>query len=442
MPTCDRTKSIVSFPASIRAGVRVTQEMYDSVEEPLTVEFKWGTRSTPPKFESGNKNLLDEVGHGGLSVSSVYFNNIIYNLYSAGLYAPSHNSWLLSNKTANKNADIILIYNNPNPLIKAKYDYIFLVVPIIETAMNSGDAPAYLNGIASPETIPPQGFSLSSCMPSISSQFAYYATCLSSTRGDIIKNGLVFLSIEGIRVEGSLMASIKAVPGLGGRFANIGEAPVNDDISISSFFTQAGSILSSTDVTRYVLTTRVLFDTARTKNMEWVKGASAVRRDSPSSYKCTQFDPENDLNKDGTVSIDLTSGQILDEVMRERNIIIQSMNTLGDDKTTGNVKFVPYLIGGILGLLFLFSATIVMIKGYAMSQQVSVVPPAGTPATSTSVGGFFSKNWITILVGLVSIILGAVLGVLIALNGVMSSKAATKDSVTAAVAVATANSTR
>jgi len=440
MPTCNSANSIISFPASIKEGVRVTQELYDSVEEPLTVEFKWGTRSTPPKFQGGNKGVLDEVGNGGLSVTSVRFNNLIYNLYSVGLYAPSHNSWLLSNKTANKSADIILIFNNPNPLIKAKYDYIFLVVPIIETQMNSGDAPAYLNGIASPEGMPPQGYSLSSCMPSISSQFAYYATCLSSTRTEVIKNGLVFLSLEGVRVEGSLMASIKAVPGLGGRFATISEAPVNDDINISSFFTQAGSILTVTDITRYVLTTRVLFDTVRTKNMDWVRGASSVRTDSPSSYKCTQFDPEKNLNNDGTVSIDLTSGQILDEVMRERNIVIQAMNTLGDDKTSGDVRFVPYLIGSILAFLFLFSASMVLYKSYS-APQLNVVAPVGAPATSTSVREFFTKNWITILVGVVSIILGAVLGVLIALNGAMNSKAATKEAVASAVSVATANAT-
>ena len=215
---------------------------------------------------------------------------------------------------------------------------------------------------------------------------------------------------------------------------------MNNQINISSFLTQPGSVLSATDITRYILTTRVLFDTVRTKNMDWVKGASAVRTDSQASYKCTQFDPDKDLNKDGTVTIDLTSGQILDEVLQERNLVIKSMNTLGDNKSTGDVKLVPYFIGGILGLLFLFSAAMVVYKGYT-APSMNVVSPIGTPASSTTVRDFFANNSTTIIVGVISIILGAVFGALIALNGAISSKAATQAAVTSAVATAVANST-
>lgn len=433
MPTCDPAKSIVSFPASINPNVKVSQAMYDSVEEPLTVEFKWGTRSTVPKFEVGNKGLIDEVGHGGLSVTTMHFNNIIYNLYSAGLYAPSHNSWLFTGKAAANTVDLILIFDNPNALVKTKYDYVFLVIPIVVT--KSENTPAYLNGLAGGNA---QGYSLSSCMPSINSQFAYYATCLTSSKLSSVKNGIVFLSLEGINVDSSIMSSIKSAQG--GNFANLSDPPLNDEINISSFLIQGGSVLSATDITRYVLTTRVLFDTVRTKNMDWVKGASAVRTDSQASYKCTQFDPDKDLNKDGTVTIDLTSGQILDEVLQERNLVINSMNNLGDNKSTGNVKLVPYFIGGILGLLFIFSAVMVVYKGYT-APVMNVVSPIGTPASSTTAREFFANNSTTIIVGVISIILGAVLGALIALNGAISSKAATRAAVTSAVATAVANST-
>lgn len=456
MSTCDPAKSIVSFPASIKVGTQVTQGMYDYIEEPLTVEFKWGTRATVPKFETGSTGVIDEVGHGGLSESTVHFNNIIYRLYSVGLYAPSHNGWLLANKAANT-VDLILIFNNPNDLVKTKYDFIFLVIPIAATS--SGETPDYLSGLASPGAPPPQGYSLSSCMPSINSQFAYYATCLprssssssrSSSSSSVIarlpdgspatKNGIVFLSLEGIQVNSSTISSIRLAENLGGSFKNISEAPQADGMHITNFLRQAGSILSSTDINRYVLTTRVLFDTVRTKNMDWVKGASAVRTDSQASYKCTQFDPEKDINKaDGTVTIDLKSGQILNEVLEERNLVIKSMNTLGKNPPD-RLDLVPYFIGGILGLLFLFSVGIFVYK-QNNAPSMNIVSPIGTPASSTGVFDFFTNNSTTILVGVISIILGAIFGVLIALNGAISNKAVTQAAVKTAVATAVANST-
>lgn len=436
MPGCDDKKSIVSFPASINNERNfVSQAMYDSIEEPLTVDFKWGTRATIPKFEAANPSLIDEVGTAGLSVNTVRFNNLIYNLYSVGLYSASHNSWLLGTKKQANTVDLILIFTNPNPLIKTKYDYIFLVVPIVTTD-SVDDAPAYLSGLAFQSAVPVGGFSLSSCMPSISSQFAYYATCLPLSNSKTeSKSAIVFLSLDGVNVGKTLMSSIRTT----GNFGSIIHTPVNEQYNLTSFLTKGGSILSSTDITRYVLTTRVLFDTVRTKNMDWVRGASNVRTDSQTSYKCTEFDPEKNTNKDGTVTIDLTSGQILDEVMRERNLVIQSMNTLGADKTSGNVKLVPYFIGGILALLFLFSAGMVVYKAY-VTPPLNIVSPIGTPASSTTLGQFFSNNSTTIFVAIICIVLGAVLGVLIALNGAISSRTATREEVAEAVAKAKAAS--
>jgi hypothetical protein len=429
MATCDSNKSIVSFPASIKSGVSVTQATYDSIEEPLTVEFKWGTRATPPKFITGNIGVIDEVGGGGLSISTVHFHNKIYNLYSVGVYAPSHNSWLLSNKPANRRADLILIFNNPNPLLKAAYDYVFMVIPIIETG-SEGDAPSYLTGLIPSAVMPTQGYSLSSCMPGISSQFAYYATCLTSSSGgssNIIKNAknaIVFVSLEGIKVYNSLVSSIKSAQGSGEAFPSVSSAPINEDIHIINFQIQAGSILSETDITRYVLTTRVLLDNERTKGMDWVKGARDIRVDSQASYKCVEFDPDKHIDTNGNILID-SSGQILDEVLRERNVVIKAMNTLSDDKSRGNVWLVPYFIGGILGLLFLFSVGMVASKTF-FAPTLNVVPAVGTPATaaSTSVMQFLSVHYVTIIVGVLSIILGGFLGALIALNGAITSRAA------------------
>jgi hypothetical protein len=323
------------------------------------------------------------------------------------------------NNSAQNKEDLIFIFNKTNSGIKTAYDYVFLVIPLIEEQSNN--APSYLDGLANGGSAPSGGYSLSTCMPTDpQSQFAYYATCLSSTaHAGIVKSAMVLLSLDGINVSNAVMAAIRAAPGLGGRFSQISDAPVDPDINISSFIKSPGSILSGTDVVRYVLTSRAILDISRTQHFDWVKGGATTRDDSKSSYKCTQFDPEKDINKDGTITIDLASGQILNEVLQQRNVVINAMNDLSGGTANARSDIVAYLIGSVLGCLFMFAVVIAAYK-YVATGPAPTLAAAGTAGTAAAVAAtaatktFVSGNLLYILGGILLILFGAIAGYFIA----------------------------
>ena len=60
---CDSTNAVTSFPLLIdRTPDEATD--YDAVDEPITMNFQWATKSIAPRFTSGS--LIDE-GSGSVS---------------------------------------------------------------------------------------------------------------------------------------------------------------------------------------------------------------------------------------------------------------------------------------------------------------------------------------------------------------------------------------
>jgi hypothetical protein len=395
--------------------------------------------------------LIDEVGNGSASVTTARFNNVVYSLYSAGLYAASHQSWLLSNKAANM-TDLIVIFHKTNPLTVTPYDYIFIVIPIFE----GGDLndPTYLSGLAGVITTPTDGFSLSSCMPIVDSQFAYYATCLTATakEGFIVAstpatptsiataanpgstvNGIVFLSLEGINVTAGTMNAVRNGI-LPGKAVIAIDSPVNPDANLISFIQKPGTALSQADIVRYVMTTNVLLD--KTAGAPLSIKNNGLRKDTQASYTCVQFDPDKDINHDGTISVD-ASGQIMSEVMLNRQIVRNTMNNLGNQSNAPN-DLVAYMVGSVLGLLFLFCAGMALWK-WSVPTAFAITAAPGTTGTPTTLNSFFSVYGGTMMIMLVSIIIGAILGVLIVLKGSLKVAATTETNIAAAVQAANPN---
>ena len=84
MPTpqiCPPT-AISSFPLTLGFGP-ITSERYDSVSEPLTMDFQWASRSTPPLFTTPKSSAItDEVGSGNTNISTLRFMNNNYSIAS------------------------------------------------------------------------------------------------------------------------------------------------------------------------------------------------------------------------------------------------------------------------------------------------------------------------------------------------------------------------
>ena len=350
--------AITGFPLSITGTI--TQDDYDSVNEPVTCSFSWATRSTQPTFMA-DKNLLDEgtnsVGgffSGSSTTNTVVFDNTTYNLYSVQLASTAskgtHNDWLLANKASNKE-DVIFTFQST--FSKSTYQYFMLVIPIIRTGTT---APSYINSlIATSGTMPPNPVSLKDLLPLDNrSQFAYYSTCLEgysdlANSSDIV----VFVSLSGINVAESTMSvmssRIKAI-----------EVPFQTGLKAIK------TSITTTELPKYVATTTWLLNPGGFKGRN--PKAVAIRKDDLSKYKCTQLNPERDV-QNGQLQIDLSTGNLLSDIMQERRDLIedatgvsQTAKILTDDDKKYS-QSVTNALGIMMGIIFSLIIIFLIVSG-------------------------------------------------------------------------------
>jgi len=369
---CDATNAVTSFPLNIdRTPDEATN--YDSVDEPITMNFQWATRSIAPRFISSS-GLIDEgSGSGATNVSTLNFNNIKYNIYSVQIASNggnkgTHNNWIIPSSAQSQNKeDLIITFYNPNTTLT--YNYIIIVLPIIRTT-SSGSDPVYLSGLSSSTN---GSYSLSSCLPQDKKAlFAYYATCIDGyTDHKTPENIYVFIAVKGINVTSSLMDK------LGKKVNASGVFPTINLPFMFRFAAQMSSLNVTTEFTRYILTTRQLLNYAGISNL--YKDLSINKRtDSTDAYKCIPLDPDTDISG-GTISFDLESGELLKNVLAERDAA-RNLNSGADkngDSETG--KLVISIIGYVFVILIFFILAYMAYLTYR-STAPAPAPTPGAPA--------------------------------------------------------------
>jgi hypothetical protein len=348
---CDINTNITSFPL-VFTGTP-TAELYNSIDQPITIEFQWASRSVSPSFSTGTvKNIIDEssiYGSGLSNISTIRYNNTLYNLYSVQICSASHNSWLLPASNKDKNTeDLVITFYNPS----LTRSYVIIVLPIIKNGTRARD-PAYLTALGSGQT--PGTFSLGSCMPDKKSLFIYYSTCLDGyTEHQSTQTVSVFVAVGGISVSPDLMTSIKGKI-TGGTVPSI-------TLPFTSYFATETSIIETTDIGKYVLSTNDLL------NYEWIKNKykdlTVQERDDPSSaYKCVALNPEKDV-VDGKIKVDIESGKLLSKVLAERDAVMAASGIVPQNPSTA-LKFnknmnlalgIFFAILILLGLIYLISS--------------------------------------------------------------------------------------
>jgi len=356
---CDSRNAVTSFPLAVDRAP--TQFDYDAVDEPITMNFQWATRSISPSFMPGTAMIDEGSGSGATNISTLNFNNTKYNIFSVQIAAATHNRWLIPTTSQSQNTeDMIITFYNPNTSIQ--YNYIIIVIPILRSGTASTD-PSYLAALSA--NSPKGNYSLSSCLPqNKKSLFAYYATCINGyTQHKTPENVYVFIAVEGIPVSSNLMNSI----------AN-GIPPSNIFPPISlpflmNFATQISSLQVSTEFSRYVLSTRHLLNYAGIKSL--FKDLSINERTDPTSaYQCVALDPDKDISG-GTISFDLESGEILSNVLAERDAMRAAANVGNTKEPAGKSRVQAYL-GSALGILcaiLIFSILLYFILKFSISKQ-------------------------------------------------------------------------
>lgn len=368
---CDDKNTITSFPVSL--SQTPTQRLYDSVEEPLSINFQWATRSIPPKFTSPESGLIDEGRtSGATNISTFKYRGINYNIQSVQIVKSTHNTWVIPETIQSLNSeDMIITFYTLNTL--TKYTYIIIVIPIIRNGSSSTD-PSYIKALSLPSATN-GSFSLSSCLPqNKNALFAYYSTCLDGySERKNPENVYTFIAVAGVSVSPELMNLLGK--------QNIPSANVPFMLRLPTLLTN----LSPTDFSRYVLTTRHLLDYSGMNSL-FKGGAIDQRTDKTDEYQCVPLDPDTDI-VDGQIQIDIENGKLLSKVLEERDAV-RAMSAPTTLTREGKNRLETYL-GSALGILcaiLIFSILLYLIVSYASSKMTptAAVAAASTAATATT----------------------------------------------------------
>lgn len=352
--------AIQGFPVTL--DIAPTQLLYDSVTEPITIDFQWAVRSTPPQFLSSRKTegVLDEVGAGTTGVSTLLYNNRSYSLAFAQLCTASHNSWLLGSQKAENKEDLLIVFSTPDTEVYFKH--LLFIIPLLRKA--DATDPQYLRGVNGATQGP---FSLKDCMPkNPKTQFAYYGSCLNSA----VTNGRpefvnIFISLQGVPVTPGLMTSI---------LKKISEAAATFPSANPPFmtrFVQTAKKRIGADFTLFVLTSNELLNIEAASAR--AKAQLNTRIDDAASYKCVSLDPDADI-QDGKLVIDADTGTPLTSVLAER----QEVRASDGEVSTVQPGSVQRQFAKGLGI------TLVCILGFVACYllYVSAYPPAAAVAAA------------------------------------------------------------
>jgi hypothetical protein len=342
---CDYNNQITSFPLVLSGTPSV--QLYDSVNESITIDFHWAPRSTPPSFNTGT-NILDEgvyLGPGSSTISTMRFNNIRYTLHSVQICNSTHTSWIVP--TANKSnntMDLIILFSN----LSATTQYVVVVLPILNNGAISTD-PAYLTTLANRAS---GTVSLSSCMTQSGNSpvFACYSTCVDGyTEHQNTQQVYTFVAVEGISVSVTTLETIRSRLPAGSPARSL--PPVQ--LPFLLHYAKEKSLITIAEFTKYVITTKQLVNLAGARNMLNDLSVS-LREDPTDAYKCVPLNPAKDI-VDGKLKVDTNSGELLSKILAERDAVISSSGIVPQDPLTG-AKFsnlISIILAGIFGVLVL-----------------------------------------------------------------------------------------
>ena len=391
--------AIKSFPLDL--AITVTDTLYDSVDEPVTMDIQWATRSTPPMFITPMTNCItDEVGAGNTNLTTLRFMNNNYTISAVQIITASHKNWILPNSLQSSNfEDIVITFSTTSAT--TPYNYLTFVIPILRFAGASD--PSYLKGLSDRNSNGP--FSLQSCFPTDPrARFARYVTCLAGySSGAPTQNVYIFVSTSGIQANQATMLKILETTGRSDKFG-IYNTPFTNRLTGGSGSGASGAqpgsrpgfIQNIADFSNKVQTTTQLLNYAGFKAL-YPSVDTNIRQDDTSAYQCVPIDPDSAI-VDGKINVDLKSGEVLSDVLDKRNHL-RSANAVSAGMSPGRVE--KYL-GTALGIVLL------IILFFTLPWLVMVIS-TGNNNEENAYAGLTYNILIALIMGFVGFIIGAML---------------------------------
>jgi hypothetical protein len=380
MSTTCPTGAITSFP--LQLAISATDALYEGVSEPVTIDFQWASRATPPMFISPQQNAVtDEIAAGNSNLTTLRYMNKSYTIAAVQIIQASHTAWILpASAQTNNKEDIAITFSSGDSA--NSYAYLTFIIPILRSSVGS---PSYLQGLSNPSANGP--FSIQSCFPtSERANFAYYATCLAGySKLANTQNSYIFVNTNGIQVSSTLMTKILEITGRTGSFAQFSPP------YISRLTNTRKSIRSITEFSSYVLTTNQLLNyTEFVKQNPTLK--TNVRQDNTDAYQCVPIDPDASV-VDGKINVDLSTGQVLTEVLTKRNAVLTANNVKPSMDPGRLEKYMGTAIGIVLSIVLFwiiiqFAAMMFIDQGPGVDQGGSWLTSVPTYGVIILIAGF------------------------------------------------------
>jgi len=346
------TTGITAFPLLL-SGTRPTLDQYQAQMETLSLDFQWGPLTTglTPNISNDGYVLLQEAGSD--TTSTILHKGVQYKIYSVQIAAATHSTWLLidpgtGSSTTNKE-DLIITLSASDA--KVNDTFIIIVIPIIRTTNTTN--PAYIDNIGA-TSVP--SYDLGSCLPPKTGPntgdvlFATYSTCIEGyTAHAATQNVFVIVSTSGILVTSAKMDAI-----VQGARLTPGKTLIPQ--IFSNISTIGRTSIDVTDFSSFIITTRYLTDTT-------IDALVQTRTDKPNQYKCTELDPDTQLDANGNIVIDIAKGDIakstLNDIIAERDILKNMVAPKGENSAY------KQMIGTILGyVVAIVSIILIMFATY------------------------------------------------------------------------------
>jgi hypothetical protein len=370
------------FPVNL--GFAPTIQLYEQVHDPLQMDIQYGSSSNPPRWSTAVDGPLS-ISFTEVTPSTILYGSSQYRftLDMIQIAQSTHNNWLLSNKTQNKE-DIIFCFKRADSN-NSGIEYIFIVVPIIKsTAYTLPNR--FLQGIYTPNSQGP--FSIRDCFPADNTLFLQYSTCLPATAGGT-RNVHVFVSSVGLAVnEGTMRAVFNSA--LGKRacidMQNSSFCPVSPPFNVQSTITfnrGTGTFTNDTNIgTGFTRKVRSSRGVVKRESSVYSTASQVIRKDQTGSYKCLPFNPDNEV-KDDKIQVDLDSGLVVNEVGEPLSQVLEARaKMIAQEK--GSLESKPGVwekgLATTFAVIFFLIATALLVWLVYTIYKSMTGPPAGAAA--------------------------------------------------------------
>ena len=405
--------AIQTFPLML--DFNATVETYDVVNAPLSIDFKWGTRTNAPQFfnTEGNRHAIDEVGEGLSNLTSFKYLGVEYELNRVEIAAATHTGWILpADRRSNNDEDIVITFEARQSTTSAQYRYILFVIPIIRSENVSVES-SYLRALLNRGASGP--FSIRTCFPSsVTSLFGYYSACLNGIQPPYaIDNVHIFVSTEGIPMLRETMMNLLKIVNPTATAFPAANPPFKNRFTIG----MNPMALQRSQFGEFVLSTNQLLNAAGfIANV--LRSTPETRHDNLDAYKCVALNPDSDI-EGGGINIDVETGTPLKEVLETREAERAALGTKATQDggvvlNPGRLeKLLSSAIGIFMIIIVVFGVILLISNYFGRGQSPAVVgsvETVGIPAKLAEWAQSSTTYALTfVLVGFAGFIIGVML---------------------------------